>query len=76
MSSNMMPGDNSGAEPRPHDRRCASLCPYPIPRAEDYAACWWGHLDHSCDCDEIADRLVDRDTWEADAFAAWERNNG
>jgi hypothetical protein len=51
--SNMMPGDNRGAEPQEHDSRCASQCEY-IEHTFDWEkgvdqlialACWLTHLE-------------------------------
>jgi hypothetical protein len=89
--SNMMPGDNSGAEPREHSRRCRTQCDradhvfdeergirllldaaadlsYWRPGRDDLVGrvmarnneafemleCRWGHRDHSCNCEDIA----------------------
>jgi hypothetical protein len=43
--SNMMPGDNSGAEPRPHDPRCRMSC--------DDDDCTFRD-GHYCTCDDLA----------------------
>jgi len=66
-----MPGDNSGAEPREHERECLTNCPYISDVFVEEDSCVAGHADHFCNCDDVA-----RIRWEADAFDAWERNNG
>lgn len=65
--SNMMPGDNSGADPKDHDNRCATLCAFvdvPIP---DGGECPEGHGSHDwCNCDALAE--MDAENWaEAEA---------
>lgn len=79
--NNMPPGDNSGAEPRDHERDCLTNCPYISELFVETDTCAAGHVDHICNCDDVervrfaweAEAFAD---WEQAAFAAWERNNG
>jgi hypothetical protein len=59
--SNMMPGDNSGAEPREHDDRCAALCDVDTERCTI-------HNGHACNCDNLAEQDAER---EAEAYAEY-----
>lgn len=72
--SNMLPGDNSGAEPKGHRDDCPTLCVYAGHKygIED-GECLQGHTQHDeCDCDErdIADMEA---AIEARAEAYYER---
>ncbi len=71
MTGNMMPGDNSGAEPKEHYRLCRTLCEYadtplddqslwPIDEDGDHF-CPLDHDDHQCNCDDIAESEIDWD---------------
>lgn len=58
--SNLMPGDNSGAEPNEHFSSCRSMCEFwEAPLAED-KECPNGHTDHECNCPDL-----EADYWDA-----------
>jgi hypothetical protein len=52
--SNMMPGDNSGAEPRPHDPRCVTQCVNINENFVETDSCSI-HETHICNCEDVDD---------------------
>jgi hypothetical protein len=60
--NNLMPGDNSGAEPREHDERCPAAC------YDAYVDDCPLHDGHPCTCDELAEQDAER---EAEAYVNW-----
>ncbi len=66
--SNMMPGDNSGAEPAEHWRTCRVNCEFADAELADGEECAEGHDHHECTCEDAA-----ADYWEAQAEAALDR---
>lgn len=79
--SNMMPGDNSGAEWDDHKEDCKTNCSYPLTRDDDGEGnenwqCAVGHWDHECNCADIhASDLADFYESQAEAYIdrGWDR---
>jgi hypothetical protein len=59
--SNMMPGDNSGAEPAEHERYCRTNCEFADVDLADGEACPEGHDDHVCTCDGPEEPVIPDD---------------
>jgi hypothetical protein len=53
--SNMMPGDNSGAESRDHYADCRVNCQFAVGELAEGEECEWGHHNHECDCESCAE---------------------
>lgn len=62
--SNLMSGDNRGAEPDEHWRMCRVNCPYADRELSEGEECPNGHDDHECSCESAAE-----DYWQSMADA-------